>query len=199
MFYGAMQYKGGAALFFERLCNWTLTVIKENSPGRVIPEYALRPIAAQVLRALAYLEESKVVHNNLNGSNILVQESGVVKLIGFGMAWDLSGSEAFYLGVGSYGETRHHINPPELQDDARVRVTYVVDTWHLGVLLFMLATGSQPITSNNASRPGSPHAGETHRDYLRAVEDGSALLWNEAYMDLSFVNRALWSLWSTTP
>eukprot|EP00117_Sycon_ciliatum_P037604 scpid68441/ scgid0040/ Probable serine/threonine-protein kinase mkcD; MAP kinase cascade D len=178
MFYGAMQYQGGAALLLERLRNWTLTIIKENSPDRKIPEQVMRPIIQQVLLALQYMNEAKVLHNNIEGSNILVQESGLVKLVGFGLAIDVSGDEELFVAKGSVVDIKHHLNPPEFQQaHPSLPITTKVDIWQLGVLIFKLVTG-RTHTSPVPKRP-------SHRGQLRAVLEGCSVFSDDAFLALS--------------
>lgn len=50
-------------------------------------ELIARSLAYQILSALAYIHSAAVAHRDLKPANILIEPSGCVKLIDFGVAW----------------------------------------------------------------------------------------------------------------
>jgi cyclin-dependent kinase-like len=50
----------------------------------------LKEVTYMILRALSYLHEKKIMHRDVKPENLLISESGVVKLCDFGFARDCS-------------------------------------------------------------------------------------------------------------
>ena len=65
-----------------------------------LPEDIIRIYGYQILVALAYLHASDVIYGDLKGANILVGDSGRVKLTDFGSA-QLFDSSALISGEGN--------------------------------------------------------------------------------------------------
>lgn len=94
----------------------------------------------QVCDALAHAHRNLVVHRDLKPGNILIDDSGRVKLLDFGIAKLLEEEE----GLTSTGE---RLYTPEYAAPEQVRgepVTTSVDVHALGVLLFELLSGERP-------------------------------------------------------
>ncbi|KAL4372144.1 hypothetical protein AHAS_Ahas06G0236400 [Arachis hypogaea] len=58
----------------------------------VMTESVVRNFTRNILSGLAYLHSTKTIHRDIKGANLLVNESGIVKLADFGMAKILSGN-----------------------------------------------------------------------------------------------------------
>ncbi|MCP5272330.1 MAG: serine/threonine protein kinase [Burkholderiaceae bacterium] len=104
---------------------------------------------AQVCRAVDHAHRNLVVHRDLKPSNILVDGSGVPKLLDFGIARLLDAE-----GVTRSGErllTPSHAAPEQVTGGP---VTTATDVYALGVLLYDLLTGRLP----HADTPGNPAA-----------------------------------------
>jgi eukaryotic-like serine/threonine-protein kinase len=109
----------------------------------------------QVLEAVQYAHENKVIHRDLKPSNILVTESGQVRLLDFGVARLLEGEETDQPALTSvYGRA---LTPdyasPELLRGAPIDVRS--DLYSLGVSLYELLTGTQPYRLKRAASIGA--------------------------------------------
>eukprot|EP00117_Sycon_ciliatum_P031716 scpid70920/ scgid3211/ Serine/threonine-protein kinase STE20 len=183
MFYGAMQYPGGVAMFMESLDGWTLREIQDDSAYTRVPEYVMRPITHQILKGLKFLNEADILHNNICRDNIMVTESGVVKILGFSscqqlpLDTDTDGNVEVKAAI----EYPCRYYPPERQPQvSQLPITTAIDIWGLGVTIFQMVTARSP----NVYPVCFPR-GKYFGTHQRVVMNFSALLWDEAYESLS--------------
>lgn len=93
----------------------------------------------QVLDAVQYAHRNLVVHRDLKPSNLLVDGDGRVKLLDFGIAKQLEGSDA--TATGERALTFEYASPEQLHD---APITTATDVWQLGIVLHRLLSGSHP-------------------------------------------------------
>ena len=101
-------------------------------------------LTAQVAEALDYAHSKGVVHRDLKPSNIMIEPSGTVKVMDYGIAraqhmQELTTTRAF-LGTPSYGA-------PETVQAASQPAS---DVYSLGVIFFEMLTGNLPFTGDTA-------------------------------------------------
>ncbi len=127
----------------------------------------------RVCTAVEYAHQRLVVHRDIKPSNILVDASGVPKLLDFGIAKlllpDASTPHGEHAGAldnsdssdltrtGQVYGTPRYASPEQLRGDP---ITTATDVYQLGVLLFELLTGEQP------ARAGTPSLGALRESIL---------------------------------
>lgn len=103
-----------------------------------VPERAASAIVRQCLSALGHCHARGLVHRDVKPENFMISEDSTVKLIDFGLAVPAAGaSDASADELRPPGTVRY-MAPEALQWG---EPTAAMDTWSLGVSLFVLLTG----------------------------------------------------------
>ena len=90
---------------------------------------------AEILVALRYLHSKKIIYRDLKPENVMIDETGHVKLVDFGFAKRVDNKKLKTLcGTPEY-------MAPEILLKPCQGYTYSADFWSLGVLVFELLTG----------------------------------------------------------
>jgi serine/threonine protein kinase len=102
----------------------------------------------QICDAVQYAHQKLIVHRDLKPSNILVTESGIPKLLDFGIAKLLLGPEflgdaAVHTQTGIFVMTPDYASPEQIRGEA---VTTSSDVYSLGAVLYELLAGQRPHT-----------------------------------------------------
>lgn len=105
-------------------------------------------IAGQVTDALAVAHEQGIIHRDLTPGNVFLTDSGLVKLLDFGLAKyfaspDGGGESTDDLTApGAVAGTIHYMAPEQLVDDASI--DHRCDLFSLGAVLYEMTTGAPP-------------------------------------------------------
>lgn len=104
-----------------------------------------------VLDAVAHAHSHLIVHRDLKPGNIFVTRDGVVKLLDFGIAKLLQGDGASGAPTqsGQAALTPQYAAPEQLTGEP---VTTGTDIYTLGLVLYVLLTGTGPYPADSASR-----------------------------------------------
>ena len=110
-------------------------VIDDDS---VLPESALKEIAAQLVSSVAHLHSLKIIHRDMKPQNILISARGSIKICDFGFARALSQTT---LVLTSIKGTPLYMAPELVQEQP---YNEKIDIWSLGIILYELFHGRPP-------------------------------------------------------
>ncbi|GAO14072.1 hypothetical protein UVI_02038360 [Ustilaginoidea virens] len=151
-----------------------------NSYG-ALPEPLVRSFVRQILMGLSYLHGRDIIHRDIKGANILVDNKGTIKISDFGISKKLEQSNI----LGNAKNNRHR---PSLQGSVfwmapevvkQTEYTLKADIWSLGCLVVEMMTGNHPfpdctqlqaifkIGGGTASPTIPEHASEEAKSFLR--------------------------------
>src|SRR5918997_1567777 len=125
--YIAMEYLPGGTLKDRLLSKGAL------------PPRAAAAVALQIAEALRAAHERGVIHRDIKPHNILIAESGDVKVTDFGIA--RAASSSTMTRTGSILGTAHYISPEQAMGEP---VGPASDLYSLGVVLYEMLTGELP-------------------------------------------------------
>ena len=133
--YLVMEYVDGA----------TLENLQANS-GQSLGENVVIEVARQILETLSYLHgrNPSVLYRDLKPSNVMITDSGIVKLVDFGIARNFEPSTAMTLiGTPGYAAPEQYRGAPEARSDL----------YALGAVMHRALTGRDPATEPPFSFP----------------------------------------------
>lgn len=129
--YLAMEYLKGGELFFHMRKTKKL---EENVAIFYI---------AQIVCALDFLHENKIIYRDLKPENIVLNSNGYIKLTDFGLSKE---------GVDEDNKTETFCGTPEYLSPEMIKgdqYSYSVDMWGLGVLYYEMLFGKPPFYDKN--------------------------------------------------
>lgn len=150
-----------------------------NSYG-ALPEPLVRSFVRQIITGLSYLHGQDIIHRDIKGANILVDNKGTIKISDFGISKKLEASNI----LSGANNNKHR---PSLQGSVFWMAPEVVkqtshtrkaDIWSLGCLVVEMMTGTHPfpdctqlqaifkIGGAKASPTIPEHASQEAKDFL---------------------------------
>lgn len=126
------------------------------SEGPVAPAESVR-IIAQVLTALEYSHRALLVHRDIKPGNIMITQSGQVKVMDFGIARAVSDNSITVAETGAVLGTVRYFSPEQARGET---VDARTDLYSTGVILFELLTGRAPFRGERAAAVAYQHVSE---------------------------------------
>ncbi|GLT56272.1 hypothetical protein SLA2020_293240 [Shorea laevis] len=128
----------------------TLNILLEFVPGGSIssllgkfgpfPESVIRTYTKQLLLGLEYLHNHGIIHRDIKGANILVDNKGCIKLADFGASKQVA-ELATISGAKSMKGTPYWMAPEVILQTGH---TFSADMWSVGCTIIEMATGKPP-------------------------------------------------------
>jgi serine/threonine protein kinase len=120
--------------------------------GALAPSRAVDYVA-QAAAGLQHAHEKGFVHRDIKPANIMVDRSGVVKILDMGLARSFHSSDdnlTERLDAGAVVGTADYISPEQALSDSRIDVR--ADIYSLGATLFALVSGRPPFEGSTAQK-----------------------------------------------
>jgi serine/threonine-protein kinase len=141
----------------------TVAFVMEHIEGETLKEYLerkgklsdseIKTIFSQMLEAVGYVHDKKLVHRDIKPSNFMINSEGQLKLLDFGIAktTDVTSSEYTQTGTGIQMGTPLYMSPEQVKSSKEVGASS--DIYSLGVVLWQMVMGQKPYNSSTLSSP----------------------------------------------
>ncbi|KAJ6155574.1 Protein kinase byr2 [Penicillium chermesinum] len=168
-----VQYLGTAAddqhlnIFLEYVPGGSIaTMLKQYN---TFQEPLVKNFVRQILAGLAYLHSEGIIHRDIKGANILVDNKGGVKISDFGISKRVEATHLLGARASGSAGTGGGLARPSLQG---------TDIWSLGCLVVEMFSGAHPfpdssqlqaifaIGSNQARPPAPEHVSPEAKEFL---------------------------------
>jgi len=159
--YYSMEYMAGGSV--EDLLHRE----KRFDPARAID------IALQTAEGLLYAERVGIVHRDIKPGNLMIHESGAVKIGDLGIATQASGTGSMASQRGGVSGSPHYMSPEQargLDLDSRA------DIYSLGASLFQMLAGHPPFSGTEAREVVLKHMKEPPPDLAAVRPDLPSVL-----------------------
>ncbi len=128
-----------------------------SSQGHLAPDVAA-DVAIEVSSALGFAHRNGTVHRDVKPGNIMINQSGQVKVADFGIARAFGGGDDELTQTGSVMGTASYFSPEQAQGKP---VDPRSDLYSLGVVLFEMLTGEPPFVGQTPVAIAFKHVQET--------------------------------------
>jgi len=157
---GKLRHPNIAQIYYASTCNMLGTrvpyFVMEYIPDALpITKYAASKklstaqrvkLFGRVCEAVAHGHKLGIIHRDLKPSNILVEPSGLLKIIDFGIARNVNADPEHMTQLTSMGQligTVQYMSPEQFSADSSA-IDQRTDVYALGVILYELLTGKPP-------------------------------------------------------
>ena len=116
-----------------------------KTQDRLPPRQAME-ITAEVCAALDFSHRSGIVHRDIKPGNVMITESGAIKVMDFGIARALADNAATVTATAAVIGTAQYLSPEQARGES---VDARSDVYSTGCLLYELLTGHPPFTGDS--------------------------------------------------
>ena len=127
-----------------------------RAEGHVSPRQAMTWIA-DVAAALHFSHQNGIVHRDVKPANIMIDKSGAVKVMDFGIARAMSDTGNSMTQTAAVIGTAQYLSPEQARGES---VDARSDVYSLGCVLFELLTGEPPFTGDSPVAVAYQHVRE---------------------------------------
>jgi serine/threonine-protein kinase len=131
------------------------TVHEDLAAGKVFKEDEALDITVQVANALAHAHARGLVHRDVKPKNIMIDNSGVVKLADMGLAREIADIETAQTEAGKAYGTPYYIAPEQIRGE--IDIDGRADIYGLGCTLYHMVTGRVPYMADDPTEVMRKH------------------------------------------
>ena len=138
--------KGSYLVVMEYIEGLTLYEWRKQFPNQKVPFDQAIDVISQVAEALDYAHKQKIIHRDVKPANIMVQPDNTVKVLDFGLAYEIHSSMSrvtMEKGKTSAG-TPNYMSPEQWVGN---RLTESCDQYALACMFYEFISGSVPFAS----------------------------------------------------
>ena len=128
-------------------------ILDENGP---MPPRIAVALVVQVLDALGAAHAGGIIHRDVKPQNVIVMQSGKVKLMDFGIAREVNASTVTFSGATVLGSV-HYLSPEQAKGQP---VTEGSDLYSAGIMLYEMLTGQLPFDGDSSVSIALKHISE---------------------------------------
>ncbi|XP_029656494.2 serine/threonine-protein kinase 3-like [Octopus sinensis] len=134
---------GKLYLEFCKFGSFDLIIEELAKSGDELSEIQIKAVMRSVLYGLSYLHKQRIIHRDIKSSNIMLNESAIIKIADFGVAVLMNTEE---IGRNSFIGTPYWMAPEVIscETDSNLRYNTSADIWSLGITGIELAQGKPP-------------------------------------------------------
>lgn len=135
------------------IMEYCVTVLQElfdRAPENKLPISQAHYYFVQLLDGLEYLHSQGIIHKDIKPSNLLINNSNVIKITDLGVSEQLDLFDCNDWCSTSQGSPA--FQAPELADGVERFSGFKIDIWSCGVTLFSITTGRYPFEGENIYR-----------------------------------------------
>ncbi len=125
------------------------TIYDDLAAGKIFSELEALEIVIQVAKALAHAHNKGLIHRDVKPKNVMINNSGIVKLADMGLARETSDLKAAQNEAGKAFGTPYYIAPEQIRGELDIDAR--ADIYSLGVTFYHMVTGRVPYEAANPS------------------------------------------------